>query len=80
MLKEPLGNIAISIKDKEAMVQKTAFLLPPKSILREPKIFIDIIHLTIIKEQVYNTLIVQSTHKAPGLDKTNFGILRMIWS
>ena len=68
------------MKDKEAMVQKTAFFPPLKSTLREPKIFIGIAHLTITKKQVYNTLITQFTQKVPGSNKTNFGILRMIWN
>ena len=76
--KDPLENIAISMKDKEAMVQKTVFLPPPKSILRKPRIPIGIAHLTITKKQVYNTLIAQSTQKAPGPNKINFGILCMI--
>ena len=68
------------MKDKKAMVQKTTFLLPPKSTLREQKIPVGTAHLTITKKQVYNALIAQSTQKAPGLDKINFGILRMIWN
>ena len=79
-LKDPLGNIAISMKDKEAMVRKTAFPPPPKSTLREPRIPVGTAHLIITKEQVYSALIAQSTQKAPGPDKINFGILRMIWN
>ena len=61
MLKDLLGNVAISMKDKEAMIQKTAFFPPPKSTLREPRIPTDIAHLTIIKKQIYNAVIAQST-------------------
>ena len=66
------------MKDKEAMVQKTAFFLPPKNILKEPRIPIDIAHLTITKKQVYNALIAQFTLKTSGPNKINFGILHMI--
>ena len=62
------------------MVRKIAFPPPPKSTLREPRIPVGTAHLTITKEQVYNVLIAQSTQKAPGPNKINFGILRMIWN
>ena len=78
-LKDPMGNIAITMKDKKVMVQRTAFPPPPKSLLREPRISNGIAHTTITKELVYNALIAQSTQKAPGPDKINFGILRIIW-
>ena len=79
-LKDPLRNIAIFIKDKKAMVRKTAFPLPLKSTLKEPRIPVGIGYLTITKDQIYNTLIAQSTQKALGLDKINFEILHMIWN
>ena len=66
------------MKDKKAIIQKTAFLLPPKSTLREPKILVGIAHLAITKEQVYNALIIQPTQKIPGPDKINFEILYII--
>ena len=75
-----MGNVAIFIKDKEAMVQKIAFLSTLKNTLKEPRILADIAHLVITKKQIYNALITQSTQKALGLDKTNFGILHMIWN
>ena len=78
-LKDSLGNIATSMKDKETLVRKTAFPPPPKSSLREPRIPAGTAHLSITKEQVYYALMAQSTKKAPGPDKINFGILRMIW-
>ena len=49
-LKDLLQNIAISMEDKKAMVQKTAFLLSQKNTLKEPKIPIGIAYLTITKE------------------------------
>lgn len=79
-LKDPSGNIAISMKDKEHMVQRTTFPPPPRSTLKEPKISAGIAHTIITKELVRKTLLAQSTQKIPGPDKINFGILRLIWS
>lgn len=70
--------MAIFMKDKEAMIQKTAFSLTSKSTLKEPKIFTWTAHLSIILKQVYCTLFAFSTQKAPGLDKMNCRILFMI--
>ena len=74
-----MGNVAITMKDKEVMVQRTAFPPPPKSPLREPRISKGTAHTTITKELVYNAPIAQSTQKAPGPNKINFEILCMIW-
>lgn len=78
-LKDLFGNVAMSMKDKETLVRKTAFPPPPKSSRREPRIPASTAHLSITRNHVYNTLMAQSTKKAPGPDKINFGILRMIW-
>ena len=51
-LKDPLGNIVIFMKDKEAIIQKIAFLSPLKIILREPRILVGTAHLTITKKEV----------------------------
>lgn len=48
------------MKNQEAMIQKTAFFLSLKYILRDPQIPIDIAHLIITKKQVYNAFISQS--------------------
>lgn len=80
VLKDPLENVAISMKDKEAMIRKTVFPPPPKGTLREPRIPAGTAHLSITKERVYSALVAQSIQKAPGPDKINFGILRMIWN
>lgn len=50
MLKDSLRNIAIFIKDKQAIVQKTAFSLLPKNTLRKPIIHASIANLAIIKD------------------------------
>lgn len=62
------------------MVRKTAFLPPPRSILREPRVPAGIAHTVITKELVWKAFMVQSTQKALGPDKIKFGILRLIWS
>lgn len=55
-----MRNIAITMKDKEVMIQKIAFLPPPKSLLREPRISKGAAHTATTKERIYNTLIAQS--------------------
>ncbi len=75
MLKDSFDNVATSIKDKETLVRKTAFPPPPKSSLKEPRIPAGTVHLSINRDHVYNALMAQSTKKAPGPDKINFGIL-----
>lgn len=79
-LRDPSGNIAISMKDKKVMVQRTAFPPPPQSTLREPRISAGTAHTIITKELVQKALIAQSTQKATGPDKIKFGILRLIWN
>ena len=74
-----MENIATSMKDKKTLVRKAAFPSPPKNSLRKPRIPASTAYLRITKEQVYNALMAQSTKKAPGPDKINFEILRMIW-
>ncbi len=68
------------MKDKEYMARRTTFPPPPQSTLREPRIPTGIAHTIITKELVRKALMVQSNQKAPGPDKINFGILRLIWS
>lgn len=74
MLKIFLRSIAISIKDKKAIIRETAFFQPLKYTLKDPKIPIGIAHLTITKKQVSNTFLAQFAQKVPGPDKINFGI------
>ncbi len=78
MLKDHLGNVAVSMKDKEALVRKSAFPPPPKSDLRQPKILKGVVYQKITQDQVYCALVAQSTEKTPGPDKISFGILRMV--
>ena len=68
------------MKDKEALIRKTLFPPPPKSIIRELRIRTGLVYLGITKEQVYDALMAQSTKKAPGPDKIDFGIFRRIWN
>lgn len=79
-MKDHLGNVAISMKDKKALVRKNAFPPPPKNDLRQPKISKSVAHQKISQYQVYCALVAQSIKKAPGPDKINFGILHIVWS
>ena len=78
-LRDPEGNIATSMKEKEALVCKSAFPKPPRSIGREPHMRAGIAHRDITEEKISHALMSQSAKKAPGPDKINFEILRMIW-
>ncbi len=80
VLKDYLGNIAISMKDKEALVRKSIFPPPPRSDLRQLRIPIGVAHQKITQNQVYCTLVAQSIKKTPGPNKINFGILYIVWS
>lgn len=61
VFKDSSGNITISIKDKEYMMQKTVVFLPPQSILKKPKIPIDIAYTMITKELVRKVFMAQLT-------------------
>lgn len=78
-LKDPEGNVAISMKAKEALVRRSAFPKPPKSLRPEPVVLPGIAHKGVTEVKVANALMFQSATKAPGPDKINFQILRMIW-
>ena len=77
-LRDPEGNIATSMKEKEALVCKSAFPKPPRSIGPEPRIKAGIAHTDITEEKISHALTSQSAKKAPGPDKINFQIFCMI--
>lgn len=78
-LKDTEDHITTSIKEKEKLVCKTAFPSPPKSDQFEPVVIPGVSHQTVTKNLIYKALMTQSTSKAPGPDKMNFHILRMVW-
>ena len=78
-LKDVDGNIATSMKAKEALVYQSAFPKPPISLETEPLISSGIAHKGITEEKIYLALVTQAIAKAPGPNKINFRILRMIW-
>ena len=67
------------MKGKEALVCKSAFRKPLSSPGPEPCMITGIAHMEITKEKISYALMSQSATKAPGQDKINFQILRMIW-
>lgn len=77
-LKDLEGNIATSMTAKEAFVCKSAFPKPPSDSRPDPRIESGIAHPTITKDIVSHALFSQSVTKAPGPNKINFQILRMI--
>lgn len=66
------------MKAKKALVCKLAFPKPPKSLQPEPVVLPGIAYKRVTKVEVANALMFQSATKAPGPDKINFQILRMI--
>ncbi len=67
------------MKVKEDFVRKSAFSKPPISLDREPVVTPGIAHKSVTEVEVSHALMSQSATKAPGPDKINFQILRMIW-
>lgn len=68
------------MKAKEALVRKSAFPRPPIDFRPEPRIEPGIAHITVTEDTVSQALFGQLATKAPGPNKINFQILRMIWS
>ncbi len=66
------------MKKKEKLVCKTAFPSPPKSDHSEPVVTPGVAHQKVTKDVIYTALMTHSTSKAPGPDKINFRILRMV--
>ena len=79
-LKDSEGNVATSMKAKEALVRKSAFPKPPSDSHPDPEIEPGSAHLAITENIVYHALFSQSATKAPEPNKINFQILRLIWS
>ena len=78
-LKDARGNIATSMKAKEALVRKSAFPKPPTSRNIEPVITSGVAYKEVTEKVIEKALMTQSTSKAPGPDKFNFRILCMVW-
>ena len=68
------------MKAKEDLVCKSAFPKPPSDHRPEPKIELGSTHTTITEDMISYALLSQSVIKAPGPNKINFQIFRMIWS
>ena len=78
-LRDPDKNVATSMKEKEALVRRSAFPKPSQSHEPEPLFLPGIAYMSIIETKIGNALMSQSAIKAPGPDKINFQVLRMIW-
>lgn len=78
-LKDVEGNIATSMNAKEALVRTSAFSKPPTNGTAEPVVTSGTAHKEVTEKVIEKALMTQSTSKAPGPDKFNFRILRMVW-
>ena len=77
-LKDSDGNVAVSMKAKEALVRQSVFPKPPTSLVQTPVISSGLAHTKITEAIVAQALVTQARTKAPGPDKINFQILHMI--
>lgn len=68
----------MSIKEKEALLYKLAFLKPPHSISLELRIRARIAHIDITEKKIFYALISQFAKKALGSNKIIFQILCII--
>lgn len=78
-LKDIKGQIAISMKEKEKLMYKAAFPLPPKSDHLQPVVIPGVAHQKVTKDVIYMVFMIQSTLKVPRHDKIDFCILHVIW-
>ena len=72
MLKNPEGNVAISMKGKEALVSRSVFPKPPKSLGPGPVVLPGIAHKGVTEVEVANALMSQSATKLPVQIKSIF--------
>ena len=78
VLKDTEGNIAVTMKAKEALVRKSAFAKPLIGLAEPPVISPGMAHIKVTEEAVSQGLMTQAAMKAPGPNKINFQILQMI--
>ncbi len=78
-VKDSEGHTAVSMKVKQALVRKSAFLKPPANLGEPPVTSFGIPYTKVTQEEVFQALMDQSLRKSSGPNKINFGILRMIW-
>ena len=67
------------MKAKEALVRKSAFPKPPANCEVPRVIGAGTAHVKVTEEIVAQALMTQAATKAPGPDRINFRILRMVW-
>ena len=77
-LKDSDGNIAVFMKAKEALVQRSAFSKLSISFIQTPVTSSRLAYTKITKAIVAQVLVTQVGTKALGPDKINFQILQMI--
>lgn len=71
-LKDNDGKTAVSIRAKETLVQRLAFLKRSKNLIETPVILSGSAHIKINEEVVSQVLITQAATKAPGPNKILF--------
>ena len=67
--------MAVSMKVKETLVQKSAFPKPPINLFKSPVIPSGLAHTKIIKKVITQALITQAVNQAFGPDKIYFKTL-----
>ena len=77
-LKDDDGNTAVSMRAKEALVQRSAFSKPPTNLIKPPVTSFRSAYMKINEEVVDQALLTQAATKTSGPDKINFQILQII--
>lgn len=78
-LKNQDGVVAVTIEEKEAMIRLANFPPPPTDDRMPPERIPGTVYKSVNNERVRRALYHQSVKKAPGPDRLNFHILRLVW-
>lgn len=78
-LNDTEGNQATTLKNKEKMVRRVAFMRPPEDPVSLPHSKSGIVHQGIDTKTIWRVLYDQAQTKAPGPDHINFRALRLLY-
>jgi hypothetical protein len=80
-LRDENNKVAVTLREKEAMVRENHFPKPPPSApYRLPDEGSGQLYQTITDKTVEKAIFTQSVRKAAGLDRLNFRAIRLLWS
>ena len=67
------------MKAKKALIRKSAFLSLSGSLLSEQVVTLEVAHQMVTEDMIHKALMTHPILKAPGPNKFNFRILRIVW-